>query len=160
MRDEPLPSDTTVLLQFGNGGNRSAAQLAGQVAKRHDFWFGIFDDAGRFAVSVYALVGIPEERISREMHHRMYGRATVGDVCAAGFEIKGSTIEFEGMLRSTRELQPYHQSIFLPIPGSTQPLLSDQQLLNESDTFIRPYIERLLGLFEPRVPNPFSNDEN
>jgi hypothetical protein len=151
LRDEPLPSDTTVLLQFGNGGRRSAAQLSNQIAKRHDYWFGVIDQHGRFAVSVYALIGIPEERVSREMHHRMYGRTTVGHVRDAGFEIRGSTVEFDGILRSTWELQPFHQSIFLPISGSETRLLSNKTLLTEFENLVRPHVETLLQLFEPSV---------
>ena len=154
LRDEPLPSETTVLLQFGSGGRRSAAQLSNQVTKRHDYWFGVIDERGRFAISVYPLIGIPEERVSREMHHRMFGRTTVGQVRDAGFEVKASTVEFDGMLQATRELQPFHQSIFLPVSGSETQLLSDQALLVEYENVVRPHVEVLFQLFEPSVPNP------
>ncbi len=156
LRNEPLPSETTVLLQFGNGGRRSVAQLSNRVAKRHDYWFGVIDERGRFAISVYALIGIPEERVSREMHHRMYGRTTVGQVRDAGFEIKGSTVAFDGMLRATRELQPFHQSIFLPVTGSETQLVSDPSLLGEYKNLVRPHVETLLQLFEPSVLNPLA----
>ena len=86
----------------------------------------------------------------------MYGRTTVGQVRGAGFEIKGSTVEFDGMLRATRELQPFHQSIFLPVSGSETRLLSDPSLLGENKNLVRPHVETLLQLFEPSVLNPLA----
>ncbi len=155
LRDEPLPSNVTVLLQFGNGGRKSAGQLADQATKRHDYWQGVLDDCGRFAISVYALIDIPEERIAKVMHHTMYGRATVGDVKDAGFAIQGSTISFEGMLASTRDIQRFHQTIFLGTAGVSEHLLENKIRRLELEALVRPEIDGLLELFEPRSRNPF-----
>jgi hypothetical protein len=59
---------------------------------------------------------------------------------------------------STRELQPYHHSVFLPVGGYNQPISADRELLLETEDQLRPHVERLLDLFEPRDSNPFANE--
>jgi hypothetical protein len=87
LRPDELTQDTEVLLHFGNGDRRSIQKVSKEVVDRHDYWVGVIDRCGRFAVSVYALVGIDEEVIAREMPHRVYGRSTVGEIRNAGFEL-------------------------------------------------------------------------
>ena len=55
IRDETAPDDAVVLLHLGGFDRRSVGTKVANIVKRHDEWIGIFDSAGRFAVSVYAL---------------------------------------------------------------------------------------------------------
>jgi FAD/FMN-containing dehydrogenase len=155
IRNDPIPMDIEVLLHFGNGDQRSAQKVAKEVVDRHDFWLGVIDDYGRFAVSVYALVGITEDVIAREMPHRVYGRSTVGAVRATGFELVGSTIQMQRMPPGLERIQPWHSTVFLCLDGFEGKLTGHPER-SVYETEVRAELAVLFSLFE-RVPNRWTN---
>jgi FAD/FMN-containing dehydrogenase len=155
IRNEPLPENTEVLLHFGNGDERSVQKVAKEIVDRHDFWLGVIDDHGRFAVSVYALVGITEDVIAREMPHRMHGRSTVGEVRDSGFDLVGSSVELDRMPPGLARIQPWHSTVFLRMEGFAGQLTG----LAESADFeiqVQSELTLLFSLFV-RVPNRWTN---
>lgn len=155
LRNDPLPMDTQVLLHFGNGDERSVQKVAKEIVDRHDFWVGVIDDHGRFAVSVYALVGITEDVIAREMPHRIYGRSTVGEVRDSGFDLVGSSVELDRMPPGLARIQPWHSTVFLRMEGFAGKLTG----LAESSDFeiqVQSELTLLFSLFV-RVPNRWTN---
>lgn len=155
VRPDPLSDEATMLLQFGNGGERAVLQVADEVVARHDYWHGVLDERGRFAISAYALDGVDEGDIAREMPHRFYGRSTVGRVRRAGFDLVGSTIEFDRMPAGLRRVQQWHTSVFLRIPGLVTTIAEDPSATTGVTSTVRDEIATLFGLFE-RTPNSWS----
>lgn len=49
--------------------HRSVSTKVANIVKRHDEWIGIFDSAGRFAVSVYALTLFSLTDVLERMPH-------------------------------------------------------------------------------------------
>jgi hypothetical protein len=156
LRPDELTQDTEVLLHFGNGDRRSIQKVSKEVVDRHDYWVGVIDRCGRFAVSVYALVGIDEEVIAREMPHRVYGRSTVGEIRNAGFELVASTVEMDRMPPGLSRIQPWHSTVFLRTPGHEGVLAELSVEVAKSIVEVQPELEVLFSLFE-RVPNLWSD---
>jgi hypothetical protein len=156
VRDGALPDDATVLLHMGESRRRSVATKVGNIVKQHDRWMGVFDEHGRFAVSAYALDGIDEELVLREMPHPRFGRSTVGRVVNEGFELLPTSVDLRFMQPRVRQLQAHHYSIMLPVPGSTMRFLDEDidvvalELRHELEVELR----RLLDLFAPVLRDP------
>jgi len=153
IRDEQLPADTTVLLHLGSSDERSFKKKLDNLLRGHDGWIGVLDDAGRFAVSAYALNQVDEVTILRQMRHGQYGRSTVGDVRDAGYRMLPTSITLARGDNLIRDLQPYHYSILLRTSGLQIRLLDEPDELEQAKQFIKPDLRRLLGLFEPTLDN-------
>jgi hypothetical protein len=159
IRDEIAPDDAVVLLHLGGFDRRSVATKVANIVKRHDEWIGIFDSAGRFAVSVYALTSFSLTDVLARMPHGQYGLTTAGAIRSARFALVPTSISMRGMLRSVAELQPYHFSIVFRSPGSER-RLSDalEEAFEETQSMIRAELEALLGLFEKCTRDRQSDD--
>lgn len=148
------PDDATVLLHFGDGSERAVRRVTEEIVDRHDYWLGVLDERGRLAVSVYALDGISEEGIARMMPHNAYGRSTAGRVRSAGFEIVGSTIDFDRMPPGLRSIQQWHSTVFLRLEGFAFKLAERIDVADSLIAPVRVELRELFGLFQ-RTPNQF-----
>ena len=146
IRTEALPPATTVLLHMGNRDDRAVRVKVENVLRAHDYWFGVLDGRGRFAVSAYALVNVDEATILDLVPHGRYGRSTIGRVSSAGFELLPTSISILG---ATRDLQDHHYSVLLAIPGLNSSVRAAAEPMREG--LRRPVadeLQRLLDLFD------------
>ena len=97
------------------------------------------------------------QKVAKEivMPHRMYGRSTIGEVRASGFDVVGSSVELDRMPPGLARIQPWHSTVFLRMEGFPGKLTG----LAESSAFeiqVQSELTLLFSLFE-RVPNRWTN---
>jgi hypothetical protein len=155
IRQEAPPPEATVLLHLGSADERAIRTKVANVVKNHDRWIDLFDVAGRFAISVYALIGIDERTVLDQMPHKEYGRSTVGAVLAAGFEMLPTSIA-PLLHPDLQQLQRFHYSIMLAAKGLAVRLLeADDRAVAHAASVVEPEVRRLSALFSPAFPtNP------
>jgi hypothetical protein len=144
----------TLLLQFGRVDDRGNSQLLATIIRGHDFWRGVFDSTGRFAISVYAINGVDADTVLETIRNDTYGTATVGQLLRAGFTIRGTSINMPAYV-PTAALQEWHFTVFLNAAGFEQPIRHDKATSELLVTQLQPELDRLLSYFEPRRPNKF-----
>ena len=147
MRADSVPNDTVVVLHFGEGSSRAIRMIADEVVDRHDYWHGVLDARGRFAVSVYTLDGISEEGIASVMPHSSYGHSTVGAVRQAGFMLVRSSIDFDRMPPDLRRIQPWHSTVFLRLDGFEAQLSEEESVADSLISGVRAELAELFALF-------------
>ncbi|MCP5031624.1 MAG: hypothetical protein GY939_07440 [Actinomycetia bacterium] len=151
IRDEAPPNDAVVLLHLGADDRKAMSHKRENVLKHHDRWIDKFDDAGRFTISVYALIDVEERFVLEKMPHSRFGRSSVGDVLKAGFEMIPTSISVRGT--SLIELQPYHYSIVLPTKGCETGLLAQREIDPSIIGAVEADLRQLIALFKPTEPN-------
>ena len=115
VRGQTVPDSATVVLQLGAGDERSRSQMVDKMRREHDFWCGVLDIRGRFAISVYVLDGLDEADLLAIAPHSFFGRSSVREI-EETFELVPTTISMPRKFPTDR-FQPWHFSVLLPEPG-------------------------------------------
>ena len=154
IRSEPPPTATTLVIHMGAGAMDSVLNAAirnyGEY-RGHTAYAG-----GIFAVSVFAVTdGVTEDEILRALPQRSFARASVGVVTSAAFELLPTSLYDGDLDPAVAVIQRVHYDIVLP--ALDDPRLAELDPLDDQDLevvarqHLVPHVERLLGLFGPRL---------
>jgi hypothetical protein len=146
--ESALDDMTLLMVQMGAG---NAKQTTRTVVDNHDLWKQA-TGSGLFTLSVYALRR-PREEILGVMPHSQFGLASVGSLRSAGLAILPT--DTLGVSEELMRLQSDHYSIVVAegIDGAVLELNeTDKAALTER--LVKPVAE-VLGIFQPRFPNPY-----
>lgn len=155
LRQEPAAEDRTVLIHMGAGVVESVVRAA---IRNYGEYRGIGNDVlGLFGVSVFAPgPQVTEADVLAALPHGTFGRSTVGAVRRAGFEVLPTSIVDPDMAPGIAALQRAHFDIVLDPPADDRlrrlDPVDEEGLEAEAVAHLRPQVERLVTLFDPRMP--------
>lgn len=146
--EEPADDDVFVI-HMGAG---AADPVVFGAIRNHDAYIGLIDDAGRFTVSVFAVMsGVTEAMIVNAMPQGQFGRATFGEIRRSGLRYLATSIVERDQSPEWGLLQGVHYDLLLPVDGRashvvdlTPPELSELRL-----ELVGP-VTAVLELFAPR----------
>lgn len=151
LRDERGPSDKDVVIIHMGAGATDVAVAA--ALRNYRSYEGVSAGGGEFTVSVFAAMGsVTEVMILDAMPHTRYGRTRYGAL-RSRFSLLPTTIVGTPV---PDEIMAVHYDLVLPtgdlqLPPGFDPTDADEDLLSRVREALRPPVDDLLTLFEPRL---------
>jgi hypothetical protein len=155
LRQEPAAGDRTVLIHMGAGVVDSVVRAA--IRNYGEYRRISNDGSGLFGVSVFALgADVTEADVLAALPHGSFGRSTAGTLRRAGFDLLPTSIVDPDMAPGIAALQRAHFDVVLDPPADDRlrrlDPVDDEDLEAVAAAHLTPQVERLVALFDPRLP--------